>query len=221
MAVGGLAQKLRKHCKACGLRCKAAGQRRLVQYYLGLDEASRAERLKDTRRTGTFATAAPFVRIKTALESASAATRLLDCGTSRAGSNRPAEEGESVGRGPEAEKQISCKRCACKNAMLCLQIQKPSAQACCALGRMAYEDLFSRHRNPTIRLVTPVLNKRCSRRSRSSTQFSRSCRQQARRPRRDRRRLTVSEGWTKGAAKPERYWLIPAQNRHRPTAAVQ
>lgn len=159
--------KLRKHGKASGLRCKAAGQRRLVQYYLGLDAASRAERLKDTRRTGTLATAAPFVRTKTALGSAPAAARLPDSGTSRAGSNRPAEEGESVGRGPETEKQISCKRCACKNAMLCLQIQKPSAQACCALGRMAYEDLFSRHRNPTTKLVTPVLNKRRSRRSRS------------------------------------------------------
>lgn len=159
--------KLRKHCKASGLRCKAAGQRRLVQYYLGLDAASRAERLKDTRRTGTLATAAPFVRTKTALGSAPAAARLPDSGTSRAGSNRPAEEGESVGRGPETEKQISCKRCACKNAMLCLQIQKPSAQACCALGRMAYEDLFSRHRNPTTMLVTSVLNKRRSRRSRS------------------------------------------------------
>lgn len=159
--------KLRKHGKASSLRCKAAGQRRLVQYYLGLDAASRAERLKDTRRTGTLAMAAPFVRTKTALGSAPAAARLPDSGTSRAGSNRPAEEGESVGRGPETEKQISCKRCACKNAMLCLQIQKPSAQACCALGRMAYEDLFSRHRNPTTKLVTPVLNKRRSRRSRS------------------------------------------------------
>lgn len=87
--------------------------------------------------------AAPFVRTKTALGSAPAAARLPDSGTSRAGSNRPAEEGESVGRGPETEKQISCKRCACKNAMLCLQIQKPSAQACCALGRMAYEDLLA------------------------------------------------------------------------------
>lgn len=135
--------KLRKHCKASGLRCKAAGQRRLVQYYLGLDAASRAERLKDTRRTGTLATAAPFVRTKTALGSAPAAARLPDSGTSRAGSNRPAEEGESVGRGPETEKQISCKRCACKNAILCLQIQNPSAQACCALGRMAYEDLLA------------------------------------------------------------------------------
>lgn len=44
---------------------------------------------------------------------------------------------------PRDGKQISCKRCACKNAMLCLQIQKPSAQACCALGRMAYEDLLA------------------------------------------------------------------------------
>lgn len=167
--------KLRKHCKASGLRCKAACQRRLVQYYLGLDAASRAEKLKDTRRTGTFATVAPFVRTKTALESAPAAARSPDSGTPRAGSNRPAEEGESVGRGPETENKSVANVAHAK--MQCFACKSKSRRR----KRTVHWDewrtkTFSRHRNPTTRLVTPVLNKR---RLRSETQFSRSCRQQA------------------------------------------